>query len=145
MQNFRQLKVWERGHELTLAVYRATEAFPRAETYGLVSQMRRSAASIPTNIAEGCGRGGWPELINFSQIAYGSLSELDYQLLLARDLSYLDAAAYGHLSEEVLNLRRMLGAFISGLRIQSGRGRATRRAPAGRTNAAEPYAESLAD
>ena len=86
MKDFRQLKVWERAHQLTLAVYRATTTFPRDETYGLSSQIRRAASSIPSNIAEGCGRDGDAELSRFCQMARGSASELEYQLLLARVL-----------------------------------------------------------
>jgi len=78
LKDFRKLKVWEKSHDLTLAVYKATAAFPRKELYGLTSQIRRACASIPANIAEGCGRGGDPELARFLQIAMGSASELEY-------------------------------------------------------------------
>lgn len=89
MKDFRRLQVWEKAHRLTLAVYELTAAFPREERYGLTSQMRRSSASVACNIAEGCGRQGNAEFHRFLQIAMGSSSELDYQLLLARDLRYL--------------------------------------------------------
>ena len=112
MQDFRKLKVWEKGHALTLAVYRASTAFPKTETFGLTSQMRRSASSVPTNIAEGCGRGSDPDFSRFLQIAMGSASELDYQLLLARDLSYLAETAYLQLCQEVSEVKRMLAALI---------------------------------
>lgn len=88
MRDFRQLKVWAKAHSLTLAVYRATAAFPREEQYGLTSQLRRAAASIPTNLAEGCGRYGDAELARFVGIAAGSASEVEYLLMLARDLKY---------------------------------------------------------
>src|SRR2546430_6003358 len=82
MKDFRKLQVWEKAHQLALALYQVTASFPRDETYGLVSQIRRAAASIPSNIAEGCGRDGDPELSRFCTIARGSASELEYQLLL---------------------------------------------------------------
>ena len=89
MRDFRELKVWQKGHLLTLDVYGATKSFPREERYGLTSQVRRSCTSIPANIAEGCDRTGDTELARFLQIAMGSASEFEYHLLLARDLDYL--------------------------------------------------------
>ena len=82
-----ELKVWQKAHQLTLAVYQITAPFPREELYGLTSQLRRAAASIPANLAEGCGRNGDAEFARFCSIALGSVSELDYHLLPARDLS----------------------------------------------------------
>ena len=89
MKDFRKLKVWEKAHHLTLALYPVTASFPRDEVYGLASQIRRAASSIPSNIAEGCGREGDPELARFCIIARGSATELEYQLLLARDLKLI--------------------------------------------------------
>jgi four helix bundle protein len=89
MKNFRELKVWGKSHQLTLAVYKATTTFPREEEYGLTSQLRRACASVPANIAEGCGRGSEADFARFLQIAMGSASELEYHLLLARDLNLL--------------------------------------------------------
>ena len=86
MKDFRKLLVWEKAHQLTLSIYNVTAAFPSEETYGLTSQMRRAASSIPSNIAEGCGREGDAELSRFCTIARGSASELEYQILLSRDL-----------------------------------------------------------
>jgi four helix bundle protein len=86
LRDFRELKVWGKANQLTLSVYKATQIFPKEELYGLTSQMRRSCASIPANIAEGCGRTGEAELARFLQIAMGSASELEYYLLLAYDL-----------------------------------------------------------
>ena len=86
MKDFRKLKVWERAHQFVLAVYQTTPSFPRDETYGLTRQIRRAASSIPSNIAEGCGRDGDAESARFCLIARGSASELEYQILLAHDL-----------------------------------------------------------
>jgi len=123
MQEFRDLKVWQKSHEVALAVYRATEAFPRVESYGLTSQMRRAAVSIPSNICEGCGRGSLLELIQFCQTSFGSATELEYQLLLARDLTYLNEATYRELSAAILEVKRMLGALLTTLRERAGRAR----------------------
>ena len=112
MQDFRKLKVWEKGHALTLAVYKATSSFPRDEVYGLTSQMRRSSSSVPTNIAEGCGRDSMLEMRKALRLAMGSASELEYQLLLSRDLGYLPPKTYGGLNEAAVEEKRMLAAFI---------------------------------
>jgi four helix bundle protein len=109
------LKVWARAHQLTLAVYGVTKAFPKEESYGLTSQMRRASASIPANIAEGCGRGSSAELARFLQISIGSASELEYHLLLARDLAMLASPDYERHIGEVTQVRRMLTAFIRNL------------------------------
>ena len=116
MQDFRNLKVWQRAHALTLSVYEATGAFPKEEVYGLTSQIRRAASSIPANIAEGCGRDGDAEFKRFLQIAMGSATELDYHLVLAHDLNFLDAATYRELAAGVTDVKRMLAAFIVRLR-----------------------------
>lgn len=116
MRGFRELKVWAKAHELALAVYRATAGFPREEVYGLTSQTRRSATSIPTNIAEGCGRSGDRDFARFLDMAAGSASELEYQLLLSRDLGLLSGEDYVRLAEDVTQVKRMLAAFTEHLR-----------------------------
>jgi len=116
MRDYHGLKVWHKAHELALSVYRATEAFPRAEVYGLTSQLRRAAVSAPTNIAEGCGRTTEVELARFLEIAAGSASEVDYLLFLARDLHYLDEAGYQTLQSQADEVKRMLGSFIRTVR-----------------------------
>ena len=118
MRNFRELKVWEKAHQLTLCVYKATKMFPKEELYGLTSQMRRCCASIPANIAEGCGRKGEAELARFLQIAMGSASELEYHLLLAYDLNLLEAKNYESLASKVTEIKRMLTAFIQKLNAE---------------------------
>ena len=116
MRDFRDLKVWERSHRLTLAVYGATTAFPREELYGLASQVRKSCAAVPANIAEGCGRDSNADLARFLQMALGSASELQCHLLLARDPSYLNPRDHERLTEEVTEIKRMLTSFIKNLR-----------------------------
>ena len=116
MQDFRELKVWARAHELTLAVYRATREFPREELFGLCSQMRRSAASIPANIAEGCCRSGDAEFARFAQIAAGSASELKYYAILAGDLHLVSSPLACRLTEQADEILRMLASLIKTLR-----------------------------
>jgi four helix bundle protein len=110
--DYRSLKVWERAHRLTLRVYEVTTTFPSSERYGLTSQIRRSASSIPANVAEGCGRNSDAELARFCRIAQGSPSELDYHLLLARDLGYLPEDVHSETSGDPAQLRRMLASFV---------------------------------
>lgn len=117
-RDFHKVKAWGRAHALTLDVYRATSRFPDHERFGLVSQMRRAAASIPTNIAEGCGRETQSELNRFLQIAVGSASEIEYQLLLARDLDDLPSESYAAISSEVVEIRRMILAYTKKLKPQ---------------------------
>ncbi len=112
MRDFKELKVWQKAHQLALKVYKTTQHFPVDERYGLISQIRRAVVSIPTNIAEGCGRQGNRELAHFLSMAAGSSSEVDYQLLLARDLTYLSDVDYREYQAAVAEIRRMLYAFI---------------------------------
>ena len=112
MKDFRDLKVWEKAHKVTLEIYRITKQFPDDEKYGLVSQLRRCTASVPANIAEGCGKRGHGEFSRFLQIAAGSINELDYHLLLSRDLEYLGASDYQRLREDVIEIRKMLASLI---------------------------------
>lgn len=116
MRDFRDIQVWKKSHQLTLAIYKTTQTFPTEERYGLTSQMRRSSASIPTNIAEGCGRSGDNELRRFMQISMGSASELEYQLLLAHELGYVQQDAYQQLNAQTIEVKRMLASFIKRLR-----------------------------
>ena len=115
MKDFRQLKVWQKAHQLTLAIYQATATFPREEIYGLTGQMRRAAASIPSNLAEGCGRNSDAELARFSSMAAGSASELEYHLLLARDLNLIPLNDYQLLAEQIVEIKRMLTVFVQKL------------------------------
>ena len=116
MQDFRNLKVWQKAHALTHAVYRATVNFPNDERFGLTSQLRRSCASVPANLAEGCGRTRDTEFAQFVNVAMGSACETDYHLLLSRDLAYLSDSAYHSLIEQVREVKRMLSSFEQTLR-----------------------------
>ena len=111
MKDFRRLKVWEKGHKMTLTSYKVTGEFPKQELFGLTSQIRRCSASIPANIAEGCGRVGNGELHRFLQIACGSASELEYHFLLAKELGYISQPNYDSVHKDVLELKRMLVAL----------------------------------
>ncbi|MEO0562920.1 MAG: four helix bundle protein [Chloroflexota bacterium] len=116
MRDFRQLSVWEKSHQLALTIYRVTESFPADERFGLTSQLSRAAASIPTNIAEGCGRHTDRELAQFMQIAMGSASEVEYQILLAHDLSYITNETYTQLNRHTIEVKKMLASFLKRLR-----------------------------
>jgi four helix bundle protein len=112
VQSFRNLKVWEKAHIVTLEVYKLSRSFPREEIYGLTSQMRRASASIGANIAEGSCRKGDVEFGRFLYIAMGSASELEYHLLLAHDLGLLKAPEYRRLTDEVGEVKRMLASLV---------------------------------
>ena len=112
---FHQLKVWQKAHQLTLAVYQITATFPREELYGLTSQLRRCSASIPANLAEGCGRNGDAEFARFCSIAMGSASDLVYHLLLAKDLKLINPKNHAELSQRSTEVKRMLTALLQKL------------------------------
>ena len=119
MKDFRTLKVWEKAHTLTLAIYKATEKFPKHELYALTNQIQRAAVSVPTNIAEGCGKDSDAELKRYFVIAMGSSSELEYLLLLARDLKYLPEDSHQILNSDLIEVRRMLNSFIQKLKTST--------------------------
>jgi four helix bundle protein len=116
MKDFRKLKVWQKSHALCLDIYSATTDFPGTERFGLTSQLRRSAASIPANIAEGCGRLGDKELARFLQIAMGSASETEYHILLAKDLLLLSETSYQRLESGVIEIKKMIVGMLNKLR-----------------------------
>lgn len=118
MKDFRGLTVWQRAHSITLKVYRFTQTFPREEIYGITSQMRRCSAPVAANIAEGCSRRGNPEFSRFLSMAMGSAGELEYSLLLARDLEYLSLEVYSQIAAEVVEMRRMLNRVMSKVRTE---------------------------
>jgi four helix bundle protein len=121
LKGFKELKVWSKAHETTLQVYRLTRQFPKEEFYGLTSQIRRAASSMGANIAEGSGRRLDGEMSRFLHIARGSAVELEYHLLLARDLELLSAGTFAVLERQVDEIQRMLTSLIQ--RVQPvGRG-----------------------
>lgn len=111
MKDFKELRVWQKAHDLAVAVYIVTRRFPKEEIYGLTSQIRRAAGSIGANIAEGCGRRSDGELGRFVQIARGSSSELEHHWLLARSLDLLKDGDHQNLQSKVTEVQRMLTAF----------------------------------
>ena len=119
MRDFHSLKVWQKSHTLARDVYASSQQFPKTEAYGLTSQLRRAAVSIPANVAEGCGRGSNADFARCAQIAMGSASEVEYLLLLARDLDYLPAGVYPPLEDQVTEIKRMLVALMAKLRSDS--------------------------
>jgi len=140
MKDFRNLEVWRRAHELTPAVYRSTRSFPREETYGMISQLRRCSSSVAANIAEGCRRVGNAEFGRFLAMAMGSASELEYFLLLARDLHNLNEEPYQGLTAEVGRMRRMLNRLI--LKVQEESPKASVKRPLGQMLSAKCHMRS---
>ena len=120
MQDFHNLVVWQKAHAWVLNVYRLTKRFPDDERYGITSQLRRAAASIPANLAEACGRGGRKEFSRFVQIAMGSASEAEYHILLAKDLGYLAAHEYDLVCRSIQEVKRMLASLLKRARGQQG-------------------------
>jgi len=106
------MQVWHKGHKLALEIYQLTAKFPKEEIYGLSSQIRRAAVSIPTNIAEGCGRGSTKELKQFLRISMGSASEVEYQILLSFELCYMDSETYDKLNSDIQEIKKMLSSYI---------------------------------
>lgn len=119
MRDFHKLIIWQRSHQLTLAVYRISKSFPKEEIFGLTSQMRRAVSSIPTNIAEGCGRASNKDFAHFLQIAIGSATEVEYQLLLAHDINYINDDDYKALTDETVVVRKMIIKYQSELKSSS--------------------------
>ncbi len=121
MKDFRTLAVWEKSHQLALATYKLTQALPKEELYGITNQMRRAAASVAANIAEGCGRSGDGDFHRFLSVAMGSAVELEYFLLLARDLTLVSEETYRTSDLQVVEVQRMLGSLIRKVNADRGR------------------------
>ena|ERR1700756_501943 len=119
MRNYRDLQTWDKAHKLTLDLYKISQRFPKEEVYGLTSQLRRAASSIGANLAEGCGRQTNSEFARFIKISMGSASELDYHLLLAHDLGFLDKATYQYVSKSVVEVRKMLASLLTTVEIET--------------------------
>lgn len=115
MKDYKKYKVWEKSHQLTLDVYNATHAFPKEELFNLVSQMKRAAASIPMNIAEGCGRSSDKDFARFLYIALGSANELEYQIILSTELNFINKETGQDLLSKVEEIKKMLTSFIQKL------------------------------
>lgn len=116
MQNYKDLKVWDKAHQLTLKVYQITKDFPKEELYSLTNQLRRCMSSIPANIAEGCGKNSQKDLGNFLNIALGSANEAEYFLLLSKDLDYLPEVEYVTLNDNINEIKAMLISLINKVR-----------------------------
>ena len=117
MQNYKDLKVWYKAHEFTVKIYEVTKQFPREEIYGVTSQMRRAALSIPANIAEGCGKFTQPDLARYSDIALGSANESEYFILLSNDLSYISVEYFEILNKMINEIKAMLITLIKKVRF----------------------------
>ena len=113
MQNYKGLKIWERSHHFTLKVYEVTRKFPKEELYSLTNQLRRASYSIPSNIAEGCGKKSQLEFGHFLNISLGSSNEAEYFLILSKDLGYLTESDFEVLAKEINEIKAMLIQFIS--------------------------------
>ena len=116
MQNYKDLIVWKKAHELVLLVYRLTVAFPKVEQFSLTAQLRRAAVSIPTNMAEGCGKYTQPDLANYLQIALGSSNEVEYLVFLSHELGYLNEGSTKDLNVRVNEVKAMLITLIKKIR-----------------------------
>lgn len=121
LKSYRDLLVWQRAIELVVLVYRFSAEFPRSETYGLSAQIRRASVSVPSNIAEGYGRGSRKEYIQFLSIARGSLKELETQTILAQRLSYATSAQVARLLSDSERVGKMLGSLIRSLKVTDSR------------------------
>ena len=115
-KGYKQLRVWEKSFELTLAIYKTSEKFPKSELYGLTSQLRRAAVSIPSNIAEGNTRAHKSEYLQFLNVAFSSGAELETQLLLAKELDYLGESTFMALSSKLTEVMKMLNGLIGSLK-----------------------------
>ena len=119
MQNYKDLKVWEKAHEFTLRIYEVTKLFPKEEIYSLTNQLRRAASSIPANIAEGCGKNSKADFANFLNIALGSANESEYYLLLSKDLLYLKLENFETLNKLINEIKAMLISLINKVRAKT--------------------------
>lgn len=118
MQNFKDLKVWEKAHQLALIIYKAIASFPKDEIYSLTNQLRRASASVPTNIAEGCGKNTQADLANFLNISLGSANDTEYFLILSKDLNYLTEEQFTILSNSINEVKAMLTSLIGRVRTK---------------------------
>ncbi|MDI9859810.1 four helix bundle protein [Flectobacillus roseus] len=118
MRDFRKLHIWRQAHEICLLIYKETQLFPIEEKYGITSQLRRAAVSVPNNIAEGCGTIGEKEFARYLKIAYSSASEVDYLLLLCSDLGFLPKEKHELLFSNLTSLKKQIFSFITKLNAE---------------------------
>ncbi|MCE7061727.1 four helix bundle protein [Dyadobacter sp. CY343] len=116
MQNYQDLKVWQKAHRLVLDIYKITDGFPKTETFGLVSQIRRSGVSVAANLAEGCGKIKTPDIANYFQISLGSLHETEYYILLSKDLEYITSQTFDERNNDLKEIKAMLISLIKTVR-----------------------------
>jgi four helix bundle protein len=119
MKNFRDLKVWKKSHELAIDIYSESKLFPKEELFGITSQLRRAGLSIPTNIAEGCGRGSDSDFARFIQIAFGSASEVEYLIFFCKELKFIQDNNYTKLNDDIVGIKKSLMALLKKLRAGS--------------------------
>lgn len=121
MKDFRKLTVWQKSHNLAILIYKITNDYPKAELYGITSQLRRAITSIPTNIAEGCGRGSDKDFAKFIQIAFASACESEYLILLSNDLGFLVNDDYERLNKDICEIKKMLTSLVKNLNSNADR------------------------
>ena len=119
MKNYKNLIVWQKAHALAVHVYKETAEFPKVEQFSLTSQLRRAATSIPTNLAEGCGKYSQADLANYLQIALGSSNEVEYLILLSYELCYMKDQQYKNLDRQVNEVKAMLISLVTKVRKSS--------------------------
>jgi four helix bundle protein len=119
LSDYKKLEVWQKAHQLVLKIYKLTLHFPKEELYGLTSQIRRAAISVPANIAEGTGKGSNSELVRYLRIAMGSAKEVEYYLLLGRDLGFIEIPMYQEIEQEAVRIIRMLTGLIRSLKTSN--------------------------
>ncbi|WES96971.1 four helix bundle protein [Chryseobacterium arthrosphaerae] len=115
MANFKELLVWQKSIDFVTEIYRITETFPKTEVYGLISQIRRAAVSIPSNIAEGNSRRSKPDYLQFLKISRGSCAEVETQLVISKNLGFFNEGDYLQLNQEIIEISKMLNGLISSL------------------------------
>lgn len=115
MKDYKNLSVWQKSHQLTLNIYFLLQNYPKEELFGLSSQMKRSSTSIPTNIAEGCGRNSEKDFARFLIIAFGSANELEYQIILSKDLKFVEIEKANLLLLQIEEIKKMLNSLIKKL------------------------------
>lgn len=115
MRNYKELKVWEKAHQCTLEVYKLSNSFPDDEKFGIIAQIKRAVASVPTNIAEGCGHTSNKEFKRYLGIALASATEVEYLLQLSYDLSFCEQEQYLQLNNKVIEVKKMLHGFINSI------------------------------